>query len=160
MRHVPPAPLVASVKQLHLFPPNYTAINRAFKVRGKGVWFCYGDTIYNPSRLKIPPSIMAHETVHMHQQGDDPAKWWTDYIRDREFRLHQEIPAHCAEYRWFKNNGMAAPLGMIATRLASPLYGNLIDFETALRLIEDSASEVSTTANGNAWLRNSAAAAM
>jgi hypothetical protein len=36
------------VKVLHLFPPNYAAINRAFKVRGKPIIFCYGSTIYNP----------------------------------------------------------------------------------------------------------------
>jgi hypothetical protein len=46
-----------SEKIQHLFPPNYAAINRAFKMRGKPAIFCYGDTIYNPGRIKVPKQL-------------------------------------------------------------------------------------------------------
>jgi hypothetical protein len=128
---------------LHLFPPNYAAINRAFKVRGKPVIFCYGDTIYNPGRIKVPPRLHAHEEVHSRHQAmfGDPEVWWQRYIADPEFRLFEEIPAHRAEYR-------VAPelLEEIATRLCSPLYGSLVDFEKARALVDGSCPRHSAAA--------------
>ena len=64
------------MKTLFLFPPNYRAINKAFSVRGKPVIFCYGDTIYNPTRITVTPSLVAHEGVHSRQQGEDPRGWF------------------------------------------------------------------------------------
>jgi hypothetical protein len=140
------------VKVLYLFPPDYAAINRAFKVRGKPVIFCYGDTIYNPGRIKVPERLIAHESVHSrHQQGmGGPEVWWQRYIDDPQFRLIEEIPAHRAEYR-------VAPefLDDIARRLASPLYGSLVDFEKARQIIIGEIPD-----HGGRCPRNSAAAAI
>jgi hypothetical protein len=125
------------VKVLHTFPPNYAAINKAFKVRGKRIWFCYRDTIYNPSRTPVPPEIMVHEQVHSGQQGNDPAGWWQRYIDDPAYRLAMEIPAHWAECRHLVDHGMPAErvISWVARRLASPLYGGLITFEDACRAL-------------------------
>ncbi len=117
------------MKVLHLFPPNYPAINRAFNVRGKPILFAYG-AIYNPSRIKIPDHLMAHEAVHIARQGDDPAAWWERYIGDRQFRLDEEIAAHQAECRHSPH--LAED---IAQRLASPLYGSLIGLAEARQLL-------------------------
>lgn len=117
------------MKVLTLFPPNYREVNAAFNIRGKGVIFAWGDTIYNPSRVKIPPELIAHETVHGLRQNGDPAGWWKRYIADPAFRLDEEIPAHQAEYR------VSGKLDAIAARLSGPLYGNLISLDKALSLI-------------------------
>lgn len=133
------------MKQTYLFPPNYQQIVKAFPhVRHKPVLFAYGDTIYNPMRTKIPPTLIAHEAVHAGQQRmdwQDPTQWWDRYIADKEFRLRQEIPAHIAEY---KAQATLRQLTAIAKRLASSLYGDLIDYEHAYALILDGAREVST----------------
>lgn len=140
------------MKQLYLFPPNYRAINKAFNVRGQTVWFCYGPVIYNPSRVVVPAPILAHERVHSAQQGTDPAQWWDRYIADREFRLSQEIPAHRAEYGWWVSHGDPGErmLDTIAMRLASPLYGKLIDFEAARRTLAAAPDGDTTTSNNSA----------
>lgn len=127
------------MKQLYLFPPNYRTLVRAFPIRGKPMFFCYGNVIYNPTRRPIPPEIIAHERVHSMQQAMDsaggPARWWERYIEDKAFRLDQELPAHRAEFEHlgFVEDGRARDkaLRAIAERLASPLYGNLISLDDA-----------------------------
>ncbi len=127
------------MKVLTLFPPNYTAINRAFGVRGKPVIFAYRDIIYNPSRIKVTPALMAHEAVHCGQQGTDPDAWWASYICDSEFRLREELEAHRAEYQFEsahrEGKAKAHVLHLIAFRLASPIYGGMIDLDEAKRRI-------------------------
>lgn len=125
------------MKIIATFPPNYAEINRAFNIRGKPVIFAYGDTVYNPSRVKIPPQLVAHEAVHLDRQGSDPKTWWDRYISDPQFRLEEEIPAHQAEYINLVERGISVmqACDWIATRLASPLYGGLIDFDKARTII-------------------------
>lgn len=121
---------------LFTFPPNYAAIAKAFDVRGKPIIFAYGDTIHNPARIKIPPQIFAHEAVHQARQGNDPATWWARYIVEPEFRLGEEVPAHAAEYREIcHRDHNERLLELIAARLASPLYGSMIEEAEARRLI-------------------------
>lgn len=132
------------MKVIEAFPPIYAEIVRAFNVRGKPVVFCYGDVLYNPSRIKIPPELIAHETVHMLRQGDDPDSWWADYIIDPAFRLAEELPAHIAEFAAVRRATDArsvqqAALHRIAARLSSPLYGSLVDYNEARTLIENGA---------------------
>lgn len=137
------------MKTVYLFPPNYAEINRAFKVRGKAVLFCYGSTIYNPGRIKIPPQLLVHEAVHSRQQEacDGPEHWWRRYIEDKQFRLEQEITAHQAEYRDMCERGNWCYLDAVAARLASPLYGRLIDFPTARELVRAGAPSHESTAS-------------
>lgn len=125
-------------------PPNIDAIDAVFKVKGKkGVVFTWGDTIYNPTNAVIPPPLKAHEGVHYARQSNDTAKieaWWERYLRDPEFRLAEEFPAHRAEYATYcqferdRNRRMFA-LTQIAERLAGPLYGNMIDIKRAKELL-------------------------
>lgn len=123
------------MKVLTLFPPNYAEINRAFKIRGKHVIFAYGDIIYNPSRIVIPPELLAHEAVHGARQNGNPAAWWDRYITDSHFRLEEEIPAHQAEYQ------VSRQLKAIAERLSGPLYGNLISFDKAVSMLASNAGD-------------------
>lgn len=125
-------------------PPNIDAIDAVFQVRGKkGVIFTWGDTIYNPSGAVISAPLKAHEGVHYNRQTNDTPKieaWWERYLRDLEFRLAEEFPAHKAEYQQYcqferdRNRRMFA-LTQIAERLAGPLYGNMITVKRAKELL-------------------------
>jgi len=112
-----------------MFPPNYKAVNAAFNVRGRQVIFCYGDVIYNPSRVKIGDELIAHEKVHSGRQNGDPVKWWERYIGEPQFRLDEEIPAHRAEL------AISGDLQGVAHKLSSPLYGSLISFDRAAQIL-------------------------
>jgi hypothetical protein len=127
-------------------PPLFDAIDAAFHIAGKPVIFAFGDTIYNPMGVAIAPSLMAHEAVHGERQrgGDgDVTEWWRRYIDEPQFRLAEEIPAHQAEYRALCAEHPTAPrnqrrlfLSGIARRLASPLYGGIVSFEAARKLVK------------------------
>lgn len=125
------------------YPPNFAAISAAFpQARNTGVLFAYGEIVYNPSGVVIPPQLIAHEGVHEIQQvaTGGPSKWWTSYIDDAMFRLAQELPAHQAEFAHYcrrvkDRNLQAKMLHGIASRLSGPLYENVISFNEARRRI-------------------------
>jgi hypothetical protein len=106
--------------------------------------FTYGDIIFNPNELNLTPDIVAHEKVHMDQQGHnnhDAALWWGRYLREPEFRLDQESKAYTKQYEWFcqhykDRNQRAVYLNGLAKTLSSPLYGNLITQSDAYNLIK------------------------
>jgi hypothetical protein len=121
-------------------PPLWAEINAEFNVAGKGVLFCWGNTIYNPDRIDVRTALVAHEETHSKQQGDDVEGWWRRYIADPAFRLSQEIPAHQREFAFVCWDGANRKkrrgyLDNVARRLASPLYGGLVDFTQAKALI-------------------------
>lgn len=108
-------------------PPNFDKILTAFPHANRhGVIFAYGDTIYNPSGIVIPPPLVAHEEVHGRRQTS-PEKWWLSYIADPEFRYNEELYAHAAELLAFKKiitdrNQRAKLMMTTAQRLLAPLY--------------------------------------
>lgn len=124
-----------SPRILYLFPPNYREINDKFNVRGKRVIFAYAPVIFNPSHMIVHHPLIQHEKVHIARQNGNPEVWWERYIADQEFRLVEEIPAHIAEYEAL--GAHAGILDHVAMKLSSPLYGNLVDLDTAKRLIRD-----------------------
>lgn len=113
-------------------PPNFDRIRQALPDADKpGVIFAYGDDIYNPSGGTIPPALLAHEAVHCERQRPvecvGPEAWWDLYLTDAEFRYHEELLAHVAEYISFAQtvadrNGRARLLQRTAQRLTAPLY--------------------------------------
>ena len=123
------------VRVLHLFPPNYRKIVEQFDVRGKPIIFAYGSAIFNPQKVEIPPQLMRHEEIHLMRQGGDPEGWWDRYIAEPAFRFAEELPAHVAEYQATLAHFRAAALDHVATKLASPLYGNLITVADAREAI-------------------------
>lgn len=128
-------------------PPLFAEIDAAFGVAGKPVIFAWGDTIYNPQGGPISVELQAHESVRGQRQGGAIEAWWRRYIAEPEFRLAEEIPAHQAEYREFcrnnvngkARNGRRLVLHHIAARLASPLYGRLVSYDAARKLIKAAA---------------------
>jgi hypothetical protein len=109
-------------------PPGFEKIVAAFpKAAGPGVIFAYGDTIFNPSGVEIPPALMAHEQVHGNRQGATAEKWWERYIAEPDFRYYEELPAHAAEFHKIMNivhdrNQRAKLMMHTAQRLIAPLY--------------------------------------
>lgn len=127
-------------------PPMFEQISRTFpQALRPNVLFCWGDTIYNPSGIEIPDYLIAHETVHRGQQGDDPIDWWQHYLFDEGFRFDQELPAHIKEYQQFCV-GQPRPtrriyLRVVAERLSGPLYNNMLSFSIARAAILDGARQ-------------------
>lgn len=125
------------------YPPNIDDIDAKFNIKGKPIIFTYGDIIYNPLGVVVSPSLHAHETVHSVRQTTDLKsilKWWDQYLVDDEFRLNEELLAHRAEYKQFcsenkDRNRQSIFLNTIATRLASPMYGNMLTSTKARKII-------------------------
>ena len=94
------------MKIVHDIPPNYEEIKRSHLKPDEGAIFAYGDTLYVPHGRDVPPDIMYHEEVHAKQQKVyiSPQIWWTKYIYDRDFRLHQEVEAYKEQYLFVKRN--------------------------------------------------------
>lgn len=127
------------MRTVKAYPPNYADIVTAFpRAVNRGVLFAYGDTIFAPSGIDVPQSLIVHEHVHGERQSD-PADWWRNYISDPKFRFAEELLAHRAEYNWMTRNGnrhdRRAALSVVAKKLASPLYWHMCTFEEAKRLI-------------------------
>ena len=120
---------VLKIKIRRGLPPNYELLAKHFPMKG-GEIFTYGNKIYTPGRLSR--SLLVHEKTHVRQQLKMGVEtWWEKYIEDREFRFHQELEAHRAEFR------AGGKLLVIAERLASPLYGSLVSVDAAIGLIKD-----------------------
>jgi hypothetical protein len=119
------------------YPPNFDAILQRFpEASRKGVIFSYGDAIYNPWKVQIPKHLIAHEGTHgQRQEAAGIDQWWERYLDEPLFRLDEEIYAHHAEYKVALRNIGPGALKTIAQRLAGNLYGNVINYESAVRAI-------------------------
>lgn len=111
---------------LNEYPPNIEEIRETFDLKGNEV-FAYAPHIYNPSGGPLTPALIAHEKVHIEQQGDDAAAWWKTYLLDPGFRMNQEIAAHQEEWRVYRRQGhrhhkRSKMLQYIVSRLMT-LYG-------------------------------------
>lgn len=111
-------------------PPNYTEICKVFPAaRNRGTIFAYGDKIYVPSGNDISHHLKVHEAVHGIRQKEIGVEfWWDKYLTDWRFRYHEELMAHRAEYLSMirgeaNRNQRRMALKLVASRLASPLYG-------------------------------------
>lgn len=127
-------------------PPNIEAIKAVFPIVAsrfqRGIYFCYGDTIYNPCGRPIEKQLIAHEAIHALQTRDagGPEKWWEIYLTNQERRFEFEVEAHRVEYASIIADGYARPirrryLAFCAERLAGPLYGNMVGKAAAKKLI-------------------------
>lgn len=103
----------------------------------------YGDKIYAPEPL--PGYMIAHELVHCERQGftkKGADAWWEKYFVDPKFRLAEEIPAYQAQYQEFlklykDRNTRTRFTSILATQLSGDLYGHLIDYISAWKVITD-----------------------
>lgn len=120
-------------------PPVYDACVARFAVSRGTIW-TWGDAIYNPDGVVIPASLLDHEQVHSERQlAAGVERWWARYLDDADFRLAEELPAHRAEWRRIRATCARTErrhlLRQVAGRLSGPLYGSVVGFADAKRLI-------------------------
>lgn len=116
------------------YPPNFAAIVKVFPMAvNPNVLFAYHDAIYYRGTEIIPPSLIAHEQVHIDRQGgtvESTEIWWTKYMEDMDFRFNEELLAHRAEWKALcaeaSRQVRRHALETVAKKLASPLYGRMM----------------------------------
>ena len=134
---------ILGIKIVKGFPPNIEQIKKFFKIDHfqEGIAFAYGDTIYSIG--KIEEDLIRHESVHIKQQKKIGGAeiWWKRYIEDPKFRLDQEVPAYRVQYHAWrmanekKYHKMA--LEQLAKHLSGPIYGHMIDYKNAYKIIAE-----------------------
>jgi len=102
--------------------------------------FVYGDILYNPSGVEIPPDILVHEEVHIRQQKDNK-DFLEKYLNDKEYRLKVEVEAFREQYKFVcemlkDRNDRAKCLHSLAQELASSVYGEIINYSEAINKIK------------------------
>lgn len=122
-------------------PPIFLEANKVFRLP-KGVVMTYGDILYNPSGNEISIPLLKHEELHSQQQGTNPKEWWAKYLKDKDFRLSQEIPAYRTQYQEAKKhikdrNKLFDYAVALAKDLSSAMYGSAISFQEALKSIRN-----------------------
>lgn len=116
------------------YPPNYDLIKLEVNPP-KESFFCWGDTIYNPSGVEIPEDIQYHEQVHTKQQGKDIEGWWTKWIQDKDFRYKEELEAYIAQYSLIKKHYPASAQKMALFDFARSLQ-ELYNIDKPIHQIE------------------------
>lgn len=123
------------MKVIHDYPPNIDLIRAALKPNKEAI-YCYGETIYNPSKRTITPDVERHEQVHSERQGDRPDLWYAKYLTDSDFRLQEEIIAYGEQYLFAKEHIKDKKLlswlrEKLAQSLSGEEYGSLLSFGEA-----------------------------
>lgn len=121
-------------------PPNIEAIKEVLKPI-KNTIYAYGSIIYNPDNAPLDDALMSHELIHSQQQGKDPARWWSLYLKDPVFRASQEIPAYQVQFQQAKKvvkdrNVLHKYLSKLAMNLSSEMYGKVMTFGEAYEAIK------------------------
>lgn len=107
-----------------------------------GLIITYFPLIHCKFKLNEYPEKIMHEAVHIRQQEKmTPQTWWTLFLQDPSFRLEQEVEAYRAEAAFIKKvvkdrNAQAVFYNEIAKNLSGPIYGNMVNFSEALKLIK------------------------
>ncbi len=134
------------MKVVNDFPPRYAEMVKRFPGITARAVFAYGDTLYNPAGGPVDDALMAHEETHAGRQVDvgGPSVWWDCYMNDIDFLISEEALAYGAQARFvartLKDRNMRFRyLAELARTFSGPLYGNVIDFDTALILIKKTA---------------------
>ena len=136
------------------YPPIYEQACAVFPLKQRrDVIFAYGDTIYNPHDIRITKELVAHEEVHGARQTVLGVElWWEIYLKNKQFRYEEELPAHQAEYQAYckrHQDGRRRMLRLIAEKLSSPLYGSMLtraDATTAiLTQLTDSTQKIKSS---------------
>lgn len=134
-------------------PPNFEAIAKRFPIRGRKLIFAYAPYIYCNNGAYCGPVKIAHESIHLARQGSDPAGWWDRYLSDDAFRYEEEVLAHVAEFLFLcekepSRGAKRRNLVVVASNLASPIYGGMITVAGAKDLLKSCAAEAAKRIEG------------
>ena len=98
--------------------------------------FAYNDIIYTD--YELTGDLLIHEQVHLKRQkklGLD--KWVKRYLKDKQFRLAEEVIAYTAQLESIKDRELRNRVRLDSAKtLSSSLYGELVTFEEALKLLK------------------------
>ena len=97
--------------------------------------FAYDHKIY--SNNSLPEHLIVHEQTHHKQQDEYGLDNWVEkYLNDNKFRLLMEIEAYQTQLKSIKDRNSRAKVAMeSAKNLSSSLYGNIIDYKEALKVL-------------------------
>lgn len=97
--------------------------------------FAYDKEIY--SNYELPHHLLIHELKHLEQQNRIGVDMWVDkYLNIPEFRLNEEVEAYQAELGTIRDRNLRYRHKMdCAQKLSSDLYGNIITYQEALKLL-------------------------
>lgn len=124
-------------------PDIYPRLHDKFGVEwDRGLIIAHKGVIHSKGMF-LPEQKYVHEEVHIQQQekmGVD--KWWDKYIDDPEFRKLQEAEAYREEMKYVEKNIKDRNLKYrikhdIAVTFASEIYGGIITYSEALKLIQN-----------------------
>lgn len=123
------------VKPNTLFPL-YKEYEKYFKLND-GTIFAYDNTIYTSNDL--PNDFIEHEKVHLKQQNTIGCDNWVAlYMRNKEFRLKQELEAYRYQLSVIKDkNKRSKAKTEFAKILSSEMYGNMVSEEEAKNLLKE-----------------------
>jgi hypothetical protein len=137
------------MKVINEKPPIWADIKKAFDFDERTTIFTYKDAIWNPAGFHVTDDLQVHETVHQFQQAamkkwyaNGSILWWNRYLRDKEFRLEQELQAYRAQYQFVRTRvknreELVRHLSNMAYALSSPMYGNVIGYAEAIKSIRN-----------------------
>lgn len=120
-------------------PKNWDTLESQFGVKWGDVIVTYYPEIH--CEKDISAQKVHHESVHLVQQQDFGVEnWWAKYMEDKAFRLEQEVQAYKAEIDWIKKQDFNRVyrrllLDRIYTDLSSSIYGHLVTYEEAKKIL-------------------------
>lgn len=124
-------------------PPHLQQLLNAGLRPNSNTIFAYGNTIYVPSGMSLPPDLIQHEITHCKRQlSVGVEQWWNRYLEDPYFRIAEETLAYGRQYKYVctlvkDRNKRFSFLHRIATDLSGPIYGNVITHSGAMIRIKD-----------------------
>lgn len=124
-------------------PPHYWLLVKLFGFDWSRNVAVFGDTLYSKNH-DLPDHLIIHEKTHTKQQKHSKIYavwWWAKYILSPEFRFSQELEAYQAQWKYFQtfyhSSAHFSFLHKITSDLASPLYGSIVSYSKAMRLIRE-----------------------
>lgn len=127
------------MKLLNTQPPIYHKLHEQFGVEwDKGIIIAYYPNVY--CAKQIPDAKLIHEQLHLERQREmGVSLWWELYLSSASFRLEEEILAYKQEVQFLKDNFSRNErrflLDKIYTDLSSYIYGSLVTYDEAKRLL-------------------------
>jgi len=114
--------------------PYLKEYRKKFKVTDRTI-FAYNKEIY--SNYPLSEDLSLHEVKHIEQQNRIGADVWVKrYLNNDQFRLNEEVEAYKAQLDFIKDKNQRYKLKILCARtLSSDLYGNIIEFDKALKLL-------------------------
>lgn len=125
----------------HVIPPIYGELKKKFGVNwDKDLIIAWDGKIH--SKGDIWPQKIVHEQVHLKQQeklGNEA--WWKLYLESDVFRFQEELLAYRAEANFIKKyiknrEDKFHIIREIAKNFSGETYGNLVNFDEAMKLIQ------------------------